>query len=454
MNARHSPTGQSSLSRRSFLGGAFALGAGAGVMGLSGCSSAVSAGAFGSKIDPGNVAYWNLFGGGDGIRMQSMEAGFEKANADIGLESVTLAWGNPYYTKLSLATIGHKPPSVAVAHLTRMKTLQAAGLLQEINPSDLSRHGMTADKFNQTAWKSGLIGGKIYAIPLDTHPFVCFYNTDVCKKAGLLDSSGKLKPLDGEGPLIDALTKAKKVTGQYGATIAVVNETSTPWRIFQSLYSQLGGKVLADQGTRVVIDDAKAMKVLNFLSTLNAKGLMSGKLDYQGAIALFGAGRAGFFFQGEWEISTFQTAKTPFSMTSFPNVYGGQNGYAVQADSHTLVLPKNPGQTSDELDRSLLFIRSLLDQSGTWAAGGHVPAWLPYRDSDAFAKLKPQSNYADSADAAVYDPDAWYSGSGSDFEIICGGTIGAVMGGLSSPQAGLAQMKSKLNTLADTPSPT
>jgi len=53
--------------------------------------------------------------------------------------------------------------------------------------------------------------------------------------------------------LEDALTKAKKVTGQYGATIAVVNETSTPWRIFQSLYSQLGGAVLADQGTKVVI---------------------------------------------------------------------------------------------------------------------------------------------------------------------------------------------------------
>ena len=68
--------------------------------------------------------------------------------------------------------------------------------------------------------------------------------------------------------------------------------------------------------------------------------------------------------------------------------------------------------------------------------------------------MTPQSNYASAADAAVYDPDAWYSGSGSDFEIICGGTIGAVMGGLSSPSAGLAQIKSKLTTLANTQPPT
>jgi multiple sugar transport system substrate-binding protein len=333
-----------------------------------------------------------------------------------------------------------------------MKTLQAAGLLQQLHPDDLARHGMTADKFNKRAWQEGLVDGNAYAIPLDTHPFVCFYNTDVCKKAGLLDSSGKLKPIDGEQAFVEALTKAKQVTGQYGATIAVVNETATPWRIFQSLYSQLGGEMLADQGTRLVINDEKALKVLNFLSNLNAKKIMPGQLDYQGSIALFSAGRAGFFFQGEWEITTFQTAKTPFSMTKFPNVYGGDK-YAVQADSHTLVLPKRPGQTRDELDRSLTFIRSLLDQSATWAAGGHVPAWLPYRNSKAYAKLVPQSNYASAADAAVYDPEGWYSGSGSDFEIVVGGTIGAVMGGLSTPRAGLSQIKSKLQVLADTPSP-
>jgi multiple sugar transport system substrate-binding protein len=181
---------------------------------------------------------------------------------------------------------------------------------------------------------------------------------------------------------------------------------------------------------------------------------MPGSLDYQGAIALFSAGRAGFYFQGEWEITTFQTAKTPFSMTKFPNVYGGSNHYAVQADSHTIVLPKRPSRTGTELDHSLTFIRSLLDQSATWAAGGHIPAWLPYRNSPQYAKLTPQSNYASAADAAVYDPDAWYSGSGSDFEIIAGGSIGAVLGGISSPSAGLAQMKTKLQTLADTKPPT
>ena len=58
------------------------------------------------------------------------------------------------------------------------------------------------------------------------------------------------------------MTKAKAVTKAYGGVSPITNETSTPWRVFQSLYSQLGGEVLADQGTKIVIDDDKAMKVL------------------------------------------------------------------------------------------------------------------------------------------------------------------------------------------------
>ena len=427
-----------------------ALGLGAAALGA--CSSPVAAGLAGSPVDPGAVDYWNLFGGGDGARMQTMEAGFQKANPQVGLQAVTLAWGNPYYTKLSLATIGDKPPGVAISHLTRMRTLQSAGLLQELRPEDLQRHGLQSSNFNQKVWTAGLVDNKAYAIPLDTHPFVCFYNTDVCQKAGLLDETGKLKPLDGEQAFVDALTKAKQVTGQYGAAIAAINETSTPWRIFQSLYSQLGGQVLADDGARVVIDDAKATKVLTFLSQLNQQQLMPGSLDYQGSIALFSAGAAGFFFQGEWEITTFQTAKTPFSMTTFPNVYGGGT-YAVQADSHTFVLPKRPQQTQADLDRSLGFIRSMLDQSGTWAAGGHIPAYLPYLDSAEFKQLTPQASYASAADSAVYDPPGWYSGSGSNFEIVCGGTIGAVMSGLMTPEAGVTQLKDKLGVLSQTKSP-
>jgi multiple sugar transport system substrate-binding protein len=424
---------------------------GAGVLATAGCA-AVGAGMVGAEPDPKTVAYWNLFGGGDGVRMQQMEDGYRKANPDIDLQAVTLAWGNPYYTKLALSTVGGRPPAVAVSHLTRMKTLAAGNLLQELKPEDLERHGMTADRFNSRAWDAGLIDGKIYAIPIDTHPFVLFYNTKICDEAGLLDSSGRLKPIKGPDAFQDALAKAKEVTGQYGATHGINSDTASPWRLFQTLYAQLGGEVLAEEGKRIVLDDAKTTQVLDFLRTLTVeKGLMPGSIDYQGAIALFASGASGFHLNGEWEISTFQTAKMPFSMTLVPNVFGGD--YAVQADSHTLVLPVRPDQDRAKLDRSLGFVKSMLDQSLTWAEGGHVPAWQPFAKSAAYQKLTPQSYYAAAADAAVYDPPGWYSGSGSNFETVMGAAVGGVESGDVTPAAAIAQIRANLSQLAATASP-
>jgi multiple sugar transport system substrate-binding protein len=437
------------IARRTLFRGALA---GIGAAALGGCSTPVGAGLANTPLDPGTVDYWNLFGGGDGVRMQQMLDGYRKSHPNTPLQAVTLAWGNPYYTKLSLATVGQKPPNVAVSHLTRMKILQEADLLQELHPDDLARNGMTPDKFNQRAWEAGLVNGKIYAIPIDTHPWVLFYNTKICGQAGLLDGAGKLKEIKGPDAFAEALTKVKQVTGQWGATHGINADTATPWRFFQTLYSQLGGQVLADNGTKVVLDNTKAKQVLEFMRSLTVeKKVMPSNVDYQGAIALFASGASGFHLNGEWEISTFQTAKMPFSMTLVPNVFGGT--YAVQADSHTLVLPRRDGQTRQQLDLSLGFIKSLLDQSMTWAEGGHVPSWQPVAQSDAYKKLTPQSNYAAAADAAVYDQPGWYSGSGSNFEIVMGSAIGGVEAGQLTPDAAIAQMRSQLTTLANTPSP-
>src|SRR5262245_23950223 len=267
---------RNALTRRDLLR-ASALGAG--TLALSGCS-AIGAGLLDTGPAPTTLAYWNLFGGGDGVRMTEMEDGYRKENPDIDLQAVTLAWGNPYYTKVALATVGRGPPDVAVSHLTRMKTLAAGNLLQELHPEDLERHGMTADRFNRRAWDAGLIDGKIYAIPIDTHPFVLFYNTKICDEAGLLDAKGNLKPIKGPDAFQDALTKAKAVTGKYGATHGINSDTATPWRLFQTLYAQLGGEVLADEGTRVVLDDARATQALDYLRMLTVeKGLMPGSVD-------------------------------------------------------------------------------------------------------------------------------------------------------------------------------
>ncbi|GLV53573.1 hypothetical protein KDH_04260 [Dictyobacter sp. S3.2.2.5] len=255
------------MTRRQLLqrGTALGLGGTAALSLLNACSTpAANAGQLSA-----NITYWNLFGGGDGVRMVQMEDSFSKSHPSIKLESVTLAWGAPYYTKLAMAAAGGRPPDVAISHMTRVPIYAAQDLLDPFDLNELAKVGITEDKFLPNIWERAHYNGKLYTIPLDTHPFVMYYNVDICQKAGLLDGSGNLKPMEGTAAIIDALKSAQKVTGSAG--VAFEDQGVTPWRLFYSLYSQLGAQVLSADGKKMIIDDAKAIQALSFMADLTTK---------------------------------------------------------------------------------------------------------------------------------------------------------------------------------------
>ena len=433
--------GHQGITRRSFLVGGASLGAAA-ALGVS-----IAGTPFGATRH--TIAFWHLFGGGDGARMTAMLAQLHKQQPNLDIRSLILPWGNPYYTKLSIAAVGGSPPDVAISHATRLVEFAPAGLLEPFDPAQLERHGIGPDKFIDKAWKLGTFNGKQYAIPLDTHPFVLYYNTKLAKQAGLLDAKGVLRDMSGQSALLDAFEAVKRKTDATG----LIMETRgvTPWRLFLTLYTQLGGRpVVSADGTELTMEDDKALRALEWMAEPHKRGAGGQDVDYQASVALFGNQTAGFLLNGEWEVTTYQAQKLPFDMRPVPVIFDHP---ANQADSHTFVIPRKAGRSPEELDRALAFIAGLVKQSLTWAEGGHVPSWQPVAQSEAYKKLTPQSNYAAAADAAVYDPPAWYSGSGSDFEINMSSAVAGVEAGQLTPAGAIAQVRSKLSALADAPSP-
>lgn len=438
-------SGPGPVTRRSFLAGAAAAGAG---LATAGCAGTYGFGSGFTGSDAGvtksTLVYWNLLSGGDGAHMEEMENGFTRTHPGVTLQSTILQWGNPYYTKLAMATRSGSPPNVAIMHLSRINEFGPPGLLTPLSLDLLAAHGMRPQDFTPLAFSKAHFRGQQLAIPLDTHPFVQYYNTALCKKAGLLDSSGQLPPIQGAAAMLTALRKLKK-TGVTPVVCDQVDDPATAWRLFYTFYSQAGGKVLADGGKRIILNEALAVKVLSFIHQLATEGLMNANTDAGGGVALFQAGQAALYWEGEWNVAVFQAAKLPFSMQRFPALFGSG---AAQADSHTFVIPKQPSADPEKLSLTLTMIRSLLGQSLTWAEGGHIPAWLPVRNSAAYRKLKPQSNYESVADQVVYDPPAWYSGSGSDMENYAGGPIGTVMLGSLAPAAAYQQMRQSFEALS------
>jgi multiple sugar transport system substrate-binding protein len=428
------------MTRRTFMERAVALGIGssAALTLLEACGSSANAG----QGTP--LTYWNLFGGGDGVRMIQMQGDFSKQYPGVDLQAVTLAWGDPYYTKLAMAGAGGRPPDVAISHMTRMPTYAAQGLLEPFDLNELASVGITEDKFLPLIWQRAHYNGQLYAVPLDTHPFVMYYNTEIAKNAGLLDSHGNLKTIKGPSSLIGALQQAKQAAGPGGYGVVFEIQGVTPWRLFYTLYSQMGGQVLSPDGKELVMDDGMAEEVLGFMTQLTTSKLAAQNIDYASSVALFGAGKSGFLWNGEWEVTTFITQKTPFNMVPFPLVY---NQYHTEADSHSFVLPRQSVVDPVRRATTLKFISFMLQDSLTWAQGGHVPAYLPVTESSAYKQLKPQSNYASVAPNTVVDPSAWFSGSGSELENQAGAAFQSALNGQATPAQGVSQFRAALEKL-------
>ncbi|HWT22722.1 MAG TPA: extracellular solute-binding protein [Solirubrobacteraceae bacterium] len=429
------------FNRRKFVVGAAAVGLGAaGVIATTGPP-------FGGGSR--TISYWHLFSGGDGERMNQMLDAFARSGRDVEVEPVTLQWGPPYYTKLQLAAVGGRPPDVAVSHATRLASLAPAGLLEELTPELLGRHGITPDKFEPAVWEQGQFEGRQFAIPLDTHPFVLYYNTDLAKKADLLGDDGRLRPLNGEQEVLDAFAAFKKASGQWGVVTEIRGVSL--WRLFLTLYGQQrGGPIFSADGTELTLEDDKALRALEFMQQLGARKLMPTNLDYPASIANFSNATTGTMLQGEWEVTTFQAAEMPFDMTPVPNIMGEQ---VTQADVHAFVIPKSDGRPQERLDATLEFVAGMLGLSHTWAQGGHVPAWRPVLESEKYRKLEPQSHYAVAAEKTVVDPAVWFSGSGSDLENEAWGAFLGVVAGGSKPQAGLSQFRAAMEQFLEKPSP-
>src|SRR5690606_6849495 len=92
-------------------------------------------------------------------------------------------------------------------------------------------------------------------------------------------------------------------------------------------------------------------------------------------------------------------------------------------------------------------VSDLLHSSLSWAEAGHIPGFLPITQSEEYAALMPQANYANAADILNYDPPAWFSGSGSNFQGYCAEYIQGVLLEGADAAAGFEGFMGRVNTL-------
>src|SRR5260370_26518850 len=126
-------------------------------------------------------------------------------------------------------------------------------------------------------------------------------------------------------------------------------------------------------------------------------------------VAVFTAGRADFMINGNWEVPTLvdlqKQGKLPFEygIVAFPKLFGNQETWA---DSHQLAIPNNSKTpaTPEKVAAALKFAAYVVKQT-TWAGGGHIPAYLPVQESDAYKQMSPNNQYSvQAAQDVAFEP--------------------------------------------------
>ncbi|MEV4776178.1 extracellular solute-binding protein [Microbacterium sp. LWH12-1.2] len=436
------PMEPAGLSRRQFLSVA---GLTAGTALLAGCAPGATLGS-----GPQTLQFWHLLSGGDGVTMSTLLQQANDAQDAFRIRPTVLAWGTPYYTKLAMAGAGGRAPDVAVMHATRTVGWAPGGLLDPWDLDRLAELGIDGSKFPDPIWEKGFVGENMYSIALDAHPFVMMFNTDVCDAAGVLDSDGTLKKTSSPEEFLDQLRTVSGTAEGHALSYGYLGDGAQMWRLFYCLYAQHGLAMELPIGGKAVIDKDAAIESLQFMQTLLDGEIAAAQNDYGSAVAEFATGKSGMLFTGVWELRTMQNAKLPFDATMIPTLYGTP---AVYADSHSFVLPNQTNPDPAKRDLTYRFVADMLKGSFGWAEAGHVPAFLPVTQSPKYDDLLPQAHYAEAAEHVVYDPTAWFTGSGSSFQGEFGAAVQGVLLSGDDPAAAIDRFEARVNTLLAQPNP-
>ena len=332
---------------------------------------------------PVEIDVWTLFGGGEADAITAIIEDFN-ASQDL-ITAVEQRAGEGYYKKLITAYLGDTSPDVAICHLSSLPDYASKGMFMDIStkaPKAL------LDEIQPNILQGGYYDGKLYAIPLDTHPYVMYYNKDILAENNLdvpetwAEFEAAVMALRDKG-LEDVNSYYAKGAGE---------------QLWWGLYNQLGGSV--ESGSELVLDRATVLKTYEFFQDFRDKGIFR-YIKYGDAEAMFLNGVSAFHTNGVWgQYAYNKTEGLNYGVTNIPVFDGAES--ATWGDSHSWVLPKN--DDPQKVLAGLEFIKYVSENSVEWSKAGHFPVNTTVLASDAYKALPHKSEYAHVIDTVTLAP--------------------------------------------------
>ena len=304
---------------------------------------------------------WTGLTGDDRGRFEEMIKAFN-AQGEVEVAPSFYSW-DLLHSKLVASAQTGGAPEMLLMWVTVVPEMVRMGALQPMDAL-LGEAGVKGDDFVARAWNLGVVDGKRYGVPMDTHILGLYYNTELFEQAGLDPRKPPVNSMD------EFLATAKKLTkgpNQWG--VAIPSSTAWPVRYWMAFLAQQGGAMFTADLKKAAFNDAKGKAAFQFMADLVhvhkvAPPVMT---DINKA---FLTKQAAMILIGPWLVNSAQRQEgLKFNTAPMPKIFGQ---FASWGMSHQLVLGKQPDRAKQLA--AMKFIRYMSENSLTWVKGGQAPA--------------------------------------------------------------------------------
>lgn len=397
------------------------------------------------------VIWWDFLGGGDGVRMKALIDRFNEENTDITINGTTLEWGVPFYTKVRTSAAVGEGPDIMTYHQSRIPLALEESVLSPITDEDLAAAGLSRDDFFELSIAAASDEeGTLYAVPFDIHSVVLYYNKDALEGTDYIDADGNLTGIETLADFEVAIAALAESGVEEPVSYASA-DAGTTYRVFYTLFKQMGGELVTD-GEVLAGDNAeKAQRAIEIMAGWRDNGWTPQQAEYPASVALFTSGRSPFHWNGVWEVPTMVDLAASgdlgfeWGAVQIPPLMGQ---LATWADSHAFAIPQQPDEMDPEKRAAVMAVIGWMAKNSlAWAEAGHIPAFRAVSESDAFQSMEPNATYAALADTVAYDPRTEIAGVASPLYDAVQNLIVPAVDGFLSPADAVAQMQSDLQRL-------
>jgi multiple sugar transport system substrate-binding protein len=315
------------------------------------------------------INYWTLFSGGDSRPMQFIVDKYNESQDKVIVNLKVILWAE-YHKKLK-ENINKKD------HID-LAIIQGSKLSEFIVENELTplkeigkKININWDEFTDDTKNLIEFKNNYYAIPIDTHLLLTYYNKAFLKKASLLDNKDNLKEPKNKEELIDFFKNLKASIPKGVVALGQPIDNVFPFWLWFSFYNQIQNNEGYIKDNKVLFNNPNGLKALELLTSLRDNEIYNEFITDNQAYNLFKYNKSAIFYTGVWSTWNYeQNDNLDFGVAPFPKVFDKR---AMWSDSHTLVIPKSVTMEEKRIE-ILKFANFVADQGIEWSVAGHIPS--------------------------------------------------------------------------------